>query len=271
MEATGVKLNKENAGKNIKKRQRNVMTLTKKVELLDKLKEGISIAAVGRMYHVNESTVRTIKRSENKIREAVTASRSVNAKQVQIARNKKIIDMEKELHPWIQDKLQEGEILTKNMIREQAISIYESQKKSQSREGPENTFLASKGWFDNFKKRYSLQHLKLASDFTSAECDSGQNFSSETQEIEVAQIKQEVQEDDCVIQQDWGIDSLNELFLSATNLANFIVSKDPCIERSTQVVQNINEALTPYLKLLEKLQSTNLKENSRKKKRVRSK
>lgn len=38
------------------------MTLYEKIKLLDKLKDGISVAAVSRMYSVNESRVRSMKK-----------------------------------------------------------------------------------------------------------------------------------------------------------------------------------------------------------------
>ena len=53
------------------KRARNVLTLQKKVEICDKLARGETAASVGRLYGVNESTVRTIRKSEATIRSSV--------------------------------------------------------------------------------------------------------------------------------------------------------------------------------------------------------
>ena len=50
------------------KRQRKMLTIAEKVELLDMLKEGKSYAATGRHYGINESSVRSIKKEENNIR-----------------------------------------------------------------------------------------------------------------------------------------------------------------------------------------------------------
>ncbi|XP_076064787.1 receptor expression enhancing protein A isoform X2 [Oratosquilla oratoria] len=55
------------------KRARKVMTLEEKVKILNKLREGMSFAAAGRMFHVNESFVRTIKRMEKEILAAINA------------------------------------------------------------------------------------------------------------------------------------------------------------------------------------------------------
>ena len=56
------------------KRQKKVMTLHEKVELLDMVKKAKSYAAVGRHYGVNDSTVRYIKKNEKAIRSSVASS-----------------------------------------------------------------------------------------------------------------------------------------------------------------------------------------------------
>lgn len=46
----------------VAKCKKSVMSLSKKVEVLKKLREGLSYAAIGRLFGVNKSTVRTIKK-----------------------------------------------------------------------------------------------------------------------------------------------------------------------------------------------------------------
>ena len=83
------------------KRQKKVITLHEKVELLDMVKEGKSYAAVGRHYGENESTVHYIKKNEKAIRSSVASSFCV--KMVNVVRNKAIVRMEFALAFWIQD------------------------------------------------------------------------------------------------------------------------------------------------------------------------
>uniref|UniRef100_UPI00358E5DC8 mitogen-activated protein kinase kinase kinase kinase 4-like n=1 Tax=Myxine glutinosa TaxID=7769 RepID=UPI00358E5DC8 len=56
------------------KRQKKLMCLNQKVELLDRLSRGESAASVGRHYGVNESTIRYIRKKEKTIREKASAS-----------------------------------------------------------------------------------------------------------------------------------------------------------------------------------------------------
>ena len=56
------------------KRQRKVMTMGKKIELLDRLAQGEDAASVGRHYGIIELTVRYIRESKSNIRSSVAAS-----------------------------------------------------------------------------------------------------------------------------------------------------------------------------------------------------
>jgi hypothetical protein len=75
--------------KGIVKRSKKVMTLSSKIELLDKLSKGESLS-VANHYHIIESTVRSIKKSEEKIRCSVSESAPIAAKICSITRYIKI-------------------------------------------------------------------------------------------------------------------------------------------------------------------------------------
>ena len=77
----------------VHRRKRKAMTLVEKVKICDKMREGCSAAAIARMYEVNKSTVRTIKRQEQTIRAAVQSSASNCAQRSQRVRDKALIKM----------------------------------------------------------------------------------------------------------------------------------------------------------------------------------
>jgi hypothetical protein len=66
------------------------MTLSSKIELLDKLSKGESLVSVANHYHINESTVRSTKKSEENIRRSVSESSPIAAKICSITRDVKI-------------------------------------------------------------------------------------------------------------------------------------------------------------------------------------
>ena len=110
------------------KRARNVLTLQKKVEILDKLARGESAASVGRLYGVNESTVRTIRKSEATIRSSVAAGTSKSAKVSFMPRDKCLVKMEKALALWMDDMEQRHVPMDTNIVKSKALSLFKKFK-----------------------------------------------------------------------------------------------------------------------------------------------
>uniref|UniRef100_A0A3P8SMD9 HTH CENPB-type domain-containing protein n=1 Tax=Amphiprion percula TaxID=161767 RepID=A0A3P8SMD9_AMPPE len=129
------------------KRQRKTLTISKKVELLDMLKEGRSYAAVGRHYGINESSVCYIKKEENNIRTTAAMSFNKTAKRVITSRNKPISSD-------VRDGDEDGEA--------------EAGPLSASPTRP-TLYNASKGWFDKFQKRFGLKSVSLHGEAASAD------------------------------------------------------------------------------------------------------
>ncbi|MFH4973740.1 hypothetical protein AB6A40_000449 [Gnathostoma spinigerum] len=184
------------------KRPKRVMTLAQKIELLDMLASGVSATAAGRIYGVNESTVRYIKKKEREIREMMTKSTLSTAKVTRTARDPLIAQMEDFLFEWIEGRTRKGEALNSLLIREKAKHIYDSllngaslRTDSDSTHSTENTtsndhslgismgtssFHASKGWLENFKKRRCLSWLEFHSGLPCSAQVSGESSCSIT-------------------------------------------------------------------------------------------
>ena len=169
-----------------------MLIINEKETLLDMLKAGNSFASVARKYGLNESTVRYIKKEEAKIRKTASISFSKDAKRVNM-QNKTIVRMENALSVWIQDCRQKNISLDTNMIRSKAKALYDvmvpedhteggdddgeedgdkddPQPGTSSQTSPRRTsFVASKGWFDKFKRRFGLQSVSLYGEAASAD------------------------------------------------------------------------------------------------------
>ncbi|XP_078455668.1 uncharacterized protein LOC144721694 [Lampetra planeri] len=153
------------------KRAKKIMPLSEKVALLDRLAQGESAASVGRLYGVNESTVRYIKKSEVAIRASVSECVPRSARASFYTRDPHMEKMERALNLWIEDQTRMGVPLSGVDIRDRALRFYERSVQSSCGESSSSNnnsgkksrtpFAASKGWFENFKKRYSLQNVKL--------------------------------------------------------------------------------------------------------------
>ncbi|XP_023315490.1 tigger transposable element-derived protein 1-like [Trichogramma pretiosum] len=106
----------------IKKREKKVMTLAEKLKILNALKAGDKVAEIARRLSVNESTIRSIRDNEKKIRESA-AHLSLHAKCTKISRKGIIEQMEEMLIIWVQDMFQCKAGVSGLAIREQALAI----------------------------------------------------------------------------------------------------------------------------------------------------
>uniref|UniRef100_UPI00358F4578 tigger transposable element-derived protein 1-like n=1 Tax=Myxine glutinosa TaxID=7769 RepID=UPI00358F4578 len=109
----------------ISERQKKVMSLNQKVELLDRLSRGESVASVGRHYCINQSTIRYIWKNKKAICESVSASAVSSMKGVTHVWDVHIERMEKALSIWIKDIVQKSMPLSRPLIRKKTKRIYE--------------------------------------------------------------------------------------------------------------------------------------------------
>lgn len=172
------------AESNLQIKKRKVMTLIEKVKILDKLKNGASAASVASEFGVNESTIRYIKKAEEKIRNSIDAAAESTLKVACVSRRDPFLEkMEKMLNIWIEDQNQKSAPLSGLIIRSKASHIYESLKHSEAEATTstesEKPFQASRGWFENFKKRFNLHNLKLAGEAASADHEAAKRYPAE--------------------------------------------------------------------------------------------
>lgn len=156
---------------------RKVISLEIKIKILDRLRCGTGIAAAGREFNLAESTVRTIKKNEDKIRAAVAAGSSVSLKKTSHARDPDMEKMEKCLCIWVEEKSQKNMPLDGNAIRQKAVRILQHLKANQATSSANQIeFCASKGWFEKFKNRFSLHNVKLQGESASADVEAAKVF-----------------------------------------------------------------------------------------------
>lgn len=158
-----------NEGKKIPLR-RNFISLELKIHILDRLKKGEKVSNVAKSLNLNEATIRTIKKNEHKIRTAVSAGSSIFANMTARPRAPIIEKMEKLLSIWIDESTKQQTPLDGNVIKQKALKIYDYLKKNgESAVDPE--FVASKGWFERFKKRFVLRTIRIQGESGSVDND----------------------------------------------------------------------------------------------------
>ncbi|KAL1283705.1 Tigger transposable element-derived protein 1 [Trichinella pseudospiralis] len=168
-----------------KKRQKKVMNIEQKVRLLDELNGGMSFAAVGRMFGINESTARYIHKNEKAIRAAFAACAPLTTKAISQVREKAIIKMENALYIWLESQKRKRVPVDSNAIREKARVLYGLLKQSEPCTSSRSTFTASKGWLDHFKRRFSLRKAEMS------EAASAYQFTASSYPEELKQLIEE--------------------------------------------------------------------------------
>jgi len=165
--------------------KRKFITIETKIQILDRLQSQEKIADIARHFKLNESTIRTIKQNEGKIRSSVASGSSVLAKITARPRAEIMEKMEQSLTVWIEDMTKKRLPLDGNVIKQKALKIFNYLKEiGQSSTNEDNhQFVASNGWFEKFKKRHALHNLKIQGERASADVDAANNYPAELAKI----------------------------------------------------------------------------------------
>jgi len=238
------------------KRPRTSLNLEAKLDIIERLERGQTVTSLGRLYNVNESSIRTIRKSAEKIRSSIAHSCSPAAKKSLRVRNPLLEKMEMMLVTWMED--QKGKKMTVNTtaIRAKALKLYRELQQEDGGPSATEPFMASKGWFDKFKKRQSLYITKLKvegpSDVQSTTSDCSVEVKTECSlQVEQAEVQEVVVPIDKLT-----TTRLALFFTLADRLSQEAMDMDPNLERSLQFGRNLSSALAVYKDIYREKQRT---------------
>lgn len=139
------------------KRFKQALTLAQKINILDCLRDGMGATAVGRMYGINESSVRFIRKNEDKIRLSMNgmnvAASADQPHYLPVSRNSTLVKAEEELSAWMADMAEQKAPISAKDIRERAKEIYHSIRENSPNPFLIADFVASKSWYSRFMRR----------------------------------------------------------------------------------------------------------------------
>ncbi|XP_017772781.1 PREDICTED: uncharacterized protein LOC108559909 isoform X4 [Nicrophorus vespilloides] len=142
---------KKRAAREKPKRKIVFSTIEMKKELIAKWESGVRLSDLALQYGMAKSTISTILKNKEAIKAADVAK---GVKTLTSKRSQAMEEVEKRLMVWIKDKQLLG--VSEAFICEKARQMYGDITKDAP--GAEE-FKASKGWFDNFKKRTGIQSV----------------------------------------------------------------------------------------------------------------
>ena len=139
------------------KRKLTKITIEVKKEVIAKHENGVRVSDLATQFGMAKSTISTILKNKETIKAAdVAKGVTVLTKQ----RSQTIEEVEKMLLIWMNEKLLAGVGVSEGIICEQAKQLHDDLLKNDpSTSADTNVFKASKGWFENFKRRSGIQSV----------------------------------------------------------------------------------------------------------------
>lgn len=158
--------------------KRKYISIDTKMKILDCFKNKERLIDISKKFGLSESTVRTIKGNEEKIRSSIASGSSTLAKITARPRSKIYEKMEESLMIWIEDMTKKRFPLDGIVIKNKALKIFNYLKNIEpfSSHEENQTFIASNGWFEKFKKRHGLQNIKIQGEVASANFEAADAF-----------------------------------------------------------------------------------------------
>ncbi|KAL0269199.1 UNVERIFIED_CONTAM: hypothetical protein PYX00_007011 [Menopon gallinae] len=148
--------------------KKEMITMELKKEIVEKHERGLRVSDIARYYNKSTSTISTILKRKDEIR-ALEVAKGVT--KVSKQRPRALEDVENLLLVWVNEKQLSGDSVTEASICEKAKALYADVVDKQPGASTDD-FKASRGWYENFKKRSGIvvrqgEAVNSASEFAS--------------------------------------------------------------------------------------------------------
>ena len=160
------------------KMSRKTITIAQKVNIIRRYERGKSIKLA---LNLPEFTLRTIRKDKEKIMAAFKAGAGASATRVLSGQSTFMVRLEKMLVTWMDHRKRQGLSMTFDDTKKRALEIYEHLKAKETGTVPD--FVASTGWFYNFKARHAFHSVKRSGEAKSADTDVAASYPDELRVI----------------------------------------------------------------------------------------
>ncbi|UYV82783.1 hypothetical protein LAZ67_22000835 [Cordylochernes scorpioides] len=134
--------------------KKKMMSIELKREIIEKHEQGVRVVDLSRQYGRSTSMICSVLKRKESIK-CITPAKGLTI--ISKLRTSLHENMEKLLMVWVTEKQLQGDTLTQTIICEKARAIYGDLLKQTPQtsidEASEESFKASRGWFENFKNR----------------------------------------------------------------------------------------------------------------------
>uniref|UniRef100_K7FZA2 HTH CENPB-type domain-containing protein n=1 Tax=Pelodiscus sinensis TaxID=13735 RepID=K7FZA2_PELSI len=163
----------------VMKRKRKAIDLEQKIAIVRQYKGGQTALFMVLNLGLLKSTISTIIKNSDRIREAVKGFAPMKSTIITKKRTGPIHDVEKLLVLWMEDQIKNLMLLSLKMIQAKARSLFEDLKKKEGYDY-DQTFSASHGWFKN---RANFHNVKVSGEAASADWKAAETFIEELDKL----------------------------------------------------------------------------------------
>lgn len=244
------------------KKKRKAIDLEMKMKIINDYETGKKVKVISNDFGLAHSTVSMILKDKEKVKEAAKSSTGFKAI---ITRQRKglIHEMEKLLAVWFDDQVHKKMPLSLLIIQAKARTIFNMLKEQ---EGSTETFRASNGWFQRFRRRFNLLNRCVNDEAASADAEAPEKFVDELHEmIQIdgyspeqisdtqKHVEKEVAEEKRVdeMHKEFTVEGLSSVFSKINEALFELECMDNNVERFMKVEQQMNELLMCYREIYE--------------------
>ncbi|KAK3875862.1 hypothetical protein Pcinc_019292 [Petrolisthes cinctipes] len=150
-------------------RKRRSITMETKMDIIKKMESGGKVCEVARAFKLNPSTIRTICKDKVRIRDHLKNTVSMHSTMICKKRSGVIEEMERLVSEWIKDQHQRNIPLSLPMIQIEARNVFADVKTKYGKGYEHVNFNAGHGWYNRFRVRANLTHVRLMGEAASVE------------------------------------------------------------------------------------------------------
>ena len=164
------------------KKERKAIDLNTKMMVIRQREGGKKVNVIAHDLKLSHSTVSTILKDKERIREAVKGSAPMQSTIITKQRTGPVHEMEKLLYIWMEDQIQKRRPLSLFTMQTKARSLFQTLKECVGEDYCQE-FVASTGWFRRFKKRFQFNNVRVTGEAMSSDEEGAHKFVDSLDEL----------------------------------------------------------------------------------------
>lgn len=158
------------------KKMRKSLALDVKLDILRRHDDGQRTGEISKVLNLANSTVSTVLKNKDAIRNAAENVSDISAKRITKTRDNVMEETERLLTLWVNDINRRSGSLAVSAVQEKALSLFEDCKKRLGGPDYNVSFTASHGWYERFKIRANIKQVKKQGEAASADVKAAENY-----------------------------------------------------------------------------------------------